>query len=258
MIRGQDDLKIRLIRHATLLVTLGAKRILIDPMLSSTGTMSAVDNSPNPKPNPLLDLTMPLSDLLTADAACVTHLHRDHFDERAKELLPKTIPLFCQPGDEEKLRSFSFTTPHPIASSLHWDGITISRTSGQHGTGTIGVNMGPVSGFVFEHQGASLYIAGDTIWCNDTKAALDRYRPHIVVINTGAAQFLTGGPIVMDSEDVITLCRYVPAAKVIAVHMEAFNHCLLTRNELRALARERQIKNLFIPGDGEELVFDPD
>jgi hypothetical protein len=86
-------------------------------------------------------------------------------------------------------------------------------------------------------------------------AALDRYRPRIVVVNTGAAQFLTGGPIVMDGKDVITLCRHLPETTVIAVHMEAFNHCLLSRKELSSLAIEQQVNNLLIPADGEELLL---
>jgi len=248
-------LKIHLIRHATLLITLGTKKILIDPMLAEAGTMAAVDNSPNPVSNPLTKLTTPLSCLLAANAVCITHLHRDHLDEKAKELLPKDIPVFCQPEDEGKLQSFSFTATYPVVNSIVWDGITISRTGGQHGTGSIGEKMGSVSGFVFEYQGESLYIAGDTIWCNDVAAALDRYRPRIVVVNTGAAQFLTGGPIVMDGKDVITLCRHLPETTVIAVHMEAFNHCLLSRKELSSLAIEQQVNNLLIPADGEELLL---
>lgn len=248
-------MKIRLVRHATMLLSMGTKKILIDPMLSAAGTMNAVDNAPNPKPNPLVELTIPLSRLLNADAACITHLHRDHFDETAKALLPKDLPLFCQPDDETKLRDFCFTTVYPITNSLLWEEITIHRTSGRHGTGITGEKMGPVSGFVFKHQDESLYITGDTIWCQETKNALDYHHPRIVVANAGAAQFLTGGPIVMDGADIIALCRYVPEAKIIAIHMEAFNHCLLSRTELRSMAKEKQVDNLFIPEDGEELSF---
>jgi len=249
-------LKIRLIRHATLQLSLGTKKILIDPMLSSAGTMNPIDNAPNPKPNPLVELAMPLSHLLEADAACITHLHLDHFDETAKALLPKNLPLFCQPDDETKLQDFRFTTVHPIINRLVWEEITICRTGGRHGTGITGKKMGPVSGFVFNYQDESLYLTGDTIWCQETVNALDYHRPRLVVANAGAAQFLTGGPIVMDGEDIIALCRYMPEAKIIAVHMEAFNHCLLSRAELRAMAKEQQIDNLLIPEDGEELSFE--
>ncbi|TCL38264.1 L-ascorbate metabolism protein UlaG (beta-lactamase superfamily) [Anaerospora hongkongensis] len=248
-------MKIRLIRHATLLLSLGTKKILIDPMLSSAGTMTAVDNAPNPKQNPLVELPIPLPQLLTADAACITHLHRDHFDEAAKTLLQKNLPLFCQPDDETTLRDLCFTTVYPVITPLVWEEITIHRTGGRHGTGIIGDKMGPVSGFVFKQQDESLYITGDTIWCQETINALDCHQPKIVVTNTGAAQFLTGDPIVMDGKDIIALCRYMPETKVIAVHMEAFNHCLLSRAELRAMAKEQQIDNLFIPEDGEEICF---
>ena len=43
----------------------------------------------------------------------------------------------------------------------------------------------------------------------------------------------------MDERDVIELLRYAPYTKAVAVHMEAINHCLVTREELSGrLARK--------------------
>ena len=52
----------------------------------------------------------------------------------------------------------------------------------------------------------------------------------------------------------IQVCREAPYAQVIAVHMEAFNHCLLTRDDLRfQLEAERLLDRVRIPADGEVL-----
>jgi L-ascorbate metabolism protein UlaG (beta-lactamase superfamily) len=96
----------------------------------------------------------------------------------------------------------------------------------------------------------TLYIAGDTIWCDEVREALERYKPAGVVVNTGTAQFLRGDPITMTADDVVAVCQAAPAAQVVAVHMEAINHCLLTRDDL-AFQLEAARVRAEIPGDGE-------
>ena len=114
----------------------------------------------------------------------------------------------------------------PIVSQYAWNGLHISRTDGQHGTGDIGKKMGPVSGFVLQAEGEPcVYIAGDTIWYAGVRQA---FSPELVVVNAGAATYLTGDPITMDEEDVYAVVRALPTAHVIAIHMEVVNHCQLT------------------------------
>ena len=61
----------------------------------------------------------------------------------------------------------------------------------------------------------------------------------------------------MDGADVADLTQGAPWTQVVAVHMEAINHCLLTREELRAkLAGLGLAAHVAIPADGEALVFD--
>ena len=115
--------------------------------------------------------------------------------------------------------------------------------------------MGPVSGFVVQSEGSpSLYVAGDTIWCEEVEEALLAHRPDVVVVNAGAARFLEGDPITMTAEDVARVCRAAPEARVSAVHMEAINHCLLTRAELAGALEEQGLAGrVEIPADGEKL-----
>ena len=131
----------------------------------------------------------------------------------------------------------------------------IFRTGGQHGTGEIGRKMGIVSGYVLKAEGEpALYIAGDTIWCPEVKDSLQTYKPEVVVLYSGAASFLTGGPITMDADHVVAVCREIPSAKVIVIHMETMTHCLLTRAELRKrLEQEGLVHQVMIPRDGEAV-----
>ena len=252
-------MKIHFIRHATLALELGDLRVLVDPMLGGAGTAPAVPNTPNQRPNPLVDLPFVddgLFDLVeSTDAVLVTHTHNDHWDGRARELIPKDTPVLCQPGDEAAISDAGFANVSPVEPDLTRNGLRFSRTEGRHGTGEIGKQMGTVSGFVIQSEGSpSLYVAEDTIWCDEVEEALLAHRPDVIVVNAGAARLLEGDPITMTAEDVARVCRAAPEARVVAVHMEAINHCLLTRAELAEALDEQGLKDrIEIPADGGTL-----
>src|SRR6185503_2750376 len=109
------------------------------------------------------------------------------------------------------------------------DDLLIARTEGHHGRGEIGEQMAPVSGFVLKAPDEpTLYIAGDTILCDEVRRAIGAHAPAAVVVNAGAARFTEGDPIVMDNDDVVRLARETEAL-VVAVHLETVSHCTETR-----------------------------
>src|SRR5581483_4046190 len=117
--------------------------------------------------------------------------------------------------------------------------------------------MAPVSGFVLRADGEPvIYIAGDTIWCEEVSEAVQKFQPEVVVVNAGGARFLEGDPITMTPDDVIAVCRAAPRAKIVAVHMEAINHCLVTRSDLGfQLEAARVGERVVIPADGERITL---
>jgi L-ascorbate metabolism protein UlaG (beta-lactamase superfamily) len=251
-----DRLSIQLIRHATCIIRYGGKTILLDPMFSDAGAMPAIARTPNPRPNPLVAMPVPAATLMAGlDAVLVTHTHFDHWDGPARDALPKRATLFAQPPDRAKYADAGYTDVRAVESPVSWEGITIARTAGQHGRGDNVQRMGPVSGFVLSRSGSpTVYVAGDTVWCPDVAEAIRVYNPNVIVVNAGAAQFLEGGPITMDVDDVVNVCRAAPQATVVAVHMEAINHCVLTRDALRAGLTQSAVRStVLIPRDGEDL-----
>ncbi len=67
-------MEIRLVRHATLVVRLGEKNLLVDPMLSPPEVMPPFPDTPNDHRNPMVPL--PDLDLGLIDAVLVTHAPR--------------------------------------------------------------------------------------------------------------------------------------------------------------------------------------
>jgi L-ascorbate metabolism protein UlaG (beta-lactamase superfamily) len=257
-------MQVHFLRHATSLITIQGLNLLLDPMLSPAGAMDAIANAASDARFPLVGLPLgdgELEDMLKdIDAALVTHLHRDHWDSRALELLSKDVPVFCQPVDEAAIKEQGFTSVMPVSTMLEWRGIRLHRTRGRHGKGEIGQKMGAVSGFVLRaDREPTLYIAGDTIWCEDVEDALRTYQPDAVILNAGGAQFLMGDPITMTADDVIRVCRALVDASVIAVHMDTVNHCLVTRAMLRDTLREAGLEGqVHIPADGEKIPLELD
>jgi L-ascorbate metabolism protein UlaG (beta-lactamase superfamily) len=234
--------RLTLVRNATLILELGGKRLLVDPMLDEAGARPPVENTRNRVRNPTVPLPVPAEEIVRGiDAVLVTHRHRDHLDGRAEELVPRDVPVFCQPEDEDALRALGLDA-RPVVGELDWDGLRIARTPASHGTGRIAELLAPVSGFVLD----DLFLAGDTVWYEGVAETIERRQPRVAVVNAGGAEFLEGGLIVMGIDDVREVAARVRT--VVAVHMEALNHCYLTRAELRAA-----VPSVLVPEDGETL-----
>ncbi|MYL18559.1 MBL fold metallo-hydrolase [Halobacillus litoralis] len=249
-------MKIKLIRNATLQLNYGGRTFLIDPFLAPQGAMPPFPNTPNQNlRNPTAPLPVDPEHLAEADAVFITHLHPDHFDEDAKAVLSKETALYAQNAEDvEAVQKAGFTHVHSFQNGVDIDGIRITRTPGRHGSEEMTAMTGKVSGLLFEAEGEkSLYIAGDTVWYEEIEQTLASFRPEVIVVNAGAAQFLEGGPITMTKEDVKAVSEAAPESEMVAVHMESLNHCLLTRDELKSYMSGSP--TLHVPEDGETLTF---
>ena len=256
----KNTIQIDFIRHATFTLHFGGLNFLIDPMLSDKHEMDPVGNALSSERIPMVPLPFSESELneklRAVNAVIVTHTHRDHWDAKAQSILNKELTLICQPADGEKLKQQGFTTCIVVSDEIDFKGIKIKRVNGQHGTGDIGKRMAPVSGFVLDDGDKKIYLCGDTIWCDDVEQAIKTNKPDVIVVNAGAAQFNQGDPITMTAKDVIRTINALPSAKVVAVHMETVNHCLLTRGNLKKeLETARLSRRCLIPMDGERINF---
>ena len=256
-------MKITEVRNATLRLDFGGVRFLIDPMLAEQGAYPGFEGTANSHlRNPLVPLPLPVDEILDVDAVVVTHTHPDHWDEAAQALLPKSLPIFAQnEQDAGLIRSVGFADVRLLTEATGFNGVSLSKTGGRHGSdaayAVLGELLGEVCGVVFTNAGErTLYIAGDTIWNHHVEDALARHRPEVIVLNAGDAQVPGLGSIIMDTEDVRAVHDAASAATLIASHMEAVNHCVLSRSGLRAFAEAQGFAgSLRVPEDGETVAL---
>lgn len=248
------------VRNATLRIDYGGVRFLVDPLLAEKGAYPGFEGSANSEMrNPLVSLPMPLEKIVDVDAVIVTHLHSDHWDDAAKTGLRKALPIFTQnEEDAVQIRSAGFTDVRVLSGTTEFSGVRLSKTGGQHGTDDAlkaFPGLGMVCGIAFSHPSArTLYVAGDTIWNHHVKEAIAKHKPDVIVLNAGKAVMTGFAPIIMGEADVLAVHKAAPKAVLVASHMEAINHCILSRADLRAFSeREGFASSLLIPADGESL-----
>jgi len=247
-------MRIQLIRSATLRIEYAQHTFIIDPYLAAKHTRPSFAGK---SPNPLVDLPCsPLEVIAGIEMVIVSHLHSDHFDPAAQDLLPKDILILCQPGDNDTITAKGFRNVMPVERKINWEGITIIRTPCEHGSGEVLNEMGNASGFVFQSQNEpTVYWAGDTIWCEAVASVISRYQPDIVITHSCGAVWGQQVLIVMDAAQTVALCRAAPNSTVVATHMDSLDHATVSRQALREYATTNGIRpeQLLIPLDGERI-----
>jgi L-ascorbate metabolism protein UlaG (beta-lactamase superfamily) len=249
-------MQIQLIRNATLRMTYGDHVFLTDPYFAPKHSQEPLIGKSR---NPGVDLPFSVDNILAGiEMVLVSHLHPDHFDSLAQELLPKNIRIYCQPGDEQQIKEAGFLNVVAVDESVNWDGVSITRTPGQHGNEAWAAQMGEVSGFVFRAENEpTIYWTGDTIWYEPVKKVILELEPDIVITHSSGASFENGNPIIMDAQQTVEVCRSAPRSTVVTIHMETFDFDTVSRKDLRAMAKAEGIEasQLLIPADGETIMF---
>lgn len=249
-------MKLQLIRSATLRIEYAHLNFVIDPYLAAKHSRPSVAGR---SLNPLVDLPCSPEEVIAGiEMALISHLHSDHFDPVAQELLPKNTPILCQPNDESRIAAMGFRQVIPVMKSIVRNGMTLTRIPCQHGSGAVLAKMGQASGFVLQAENEpTVFWCGDTIWNPTLENAIAQFRPQIIVTHSCGALWDKHTLIVMDAEQTVTVCRAAPESIVVATHMDSVDHATVSRQDLRefAAAQGIQPEQLLIPADGETLVF---
>lgn len=261
-------MKFQQIRGATSIITFDGAKFLLDPFFAPKGTCPPVPSPYNTLSNPLVDLPLPVKEIIDVDAVIVTHMHHfDHFDTAAAEAIPKNMPVFVQSDKEnEDMRKLGFTVVTTLVEEgVKFRDITIYRIEALHGSGVTADYYYKMRGFPSEACGVVLsapgekvfYAAGDTVWFDGVRKALEKFKPDVIALNAANAQFYDGTPILMGVDGLMEVAKSLPSARLIATHLDAVNHARTGRKEIAEFAHKNCLETrLSIPNDGEMIIFE--
>lgn len=251
------------IRNATVTIHAGEHVILVDPMLAPKGAIPSLKYATTKRRrNPIVELPAETSALLEGVTAClITHCQRGHFDHLdragAKWLRENEVPVYCSTEDAEFLRRKGLDV-HELdpAKENEFFGGTIDLVPCLHGRGLVGAMMAHGFGYLIRLPNEpTLYLSGDTILSPTVRAFVEENQPDVVVIPAGGARFDVGGDIIMGLEEAFELGK-LAKGRVIANHLEALDHCPVSREEMHNQVQAHDWSNrFFVPRDGETLRF---
>lgn len=255
-------MQIHQIRNATIIITYNNKKFLIDPWLGPKDYMEGFEAGINSDiRQPRVELPIDIKQIVDVDAVILTHYHPDHWDEFAANALNKDIPFFIQSKEDFNIiKSLGFNDVRIIEKESEFYNIKLIKTDCQHGKRETIKPLCEQAGLPYESMGIvfksenekTLYLAGDTIYCEEVKCALDKYKPDVIIVNACGATTVTGEKIIMDCEDIKTISNYAPNAAIIASHMDTVSHLTVTRDDIKNLG----LKNVLVPNDNEVLHFE--
>ena len=126
----------------------------------------------------------------------------------------------------------------------------IIKVNAVHGTK---VPCCDAAGFIFRSPNEkTLYVCGDTVWCDDVAETIKKYHPDVIITNNAAAMLVKNGRLIMDDNDLEKVCAAAPEAVVIASHMDNVPHATLTRKSLAKKLKKKGLRErVRIPEDGE-------
>jgi len=250
-------MKIHHIRNATMLLTLGERRFLVDPMLAKPGDIPGLKMfGGGRKPNPLVPIPQGSMELFEqATDVLITHEHPDHIDIPAIKWIKKRgLPVWASSLDAPNLRKKGLDAREFQDGSL---GMRIEVIPAKHGKGIFGWLLGPVSGFYLSHPGEpSVYITGDSILTKTITEAIERLQPDLIIAPAGSANFGIGSDILFSQDELLTLAKMAPG-KILFNHLESLDHCPTTRTGLRQMMIDEGIsEKVLIPNDGEAVEIE--
>ena len=187
----------------------------------------------------------------------------DHWDLYAETFIKKDLPVFVQhAADAQLIRSKGFKNVKVLGKGVMHNKVKLTRTACQHATDAMlsdpdfAESVGLSMGFVFDAEGhKKVYVAGDTIWNEFVETEITIHKPDYCILNTGHAEgVMDDDAIIMGKEDTLKCVEFHDKCKVIAVHMDAINHCMHSRAMVREFVKEKKIEDkVFIPEDGEKI-----
>ncbi|MEM7151818.1 MAG: MBL fold metallo-hydrolase [Myxococcota bacterium] len=256
-LRSPSELTLTWVGHATYLVQLGGRTLILDPVFSSR--LATIPRNVPPGVMP--------ADLPKIDVVLITHNHRDHMDAPSLKRLgpepvyvvPKGLAAWFQKAGFSRVVEMDWWEQREV------EGVQVTFVPAQHWSrrGLFDENDSLWGGYVLERGGARVYHSGDTAWF-DGFAEIGRRvgTIHAAMLPIGAYEprwFMKTQH--MNPEDAVQAFEALGAERFIAMHWGTFRLtdealdepplALRRAWEAHALPESRR----FVPAIGETLRF---
>lgn len=173
-------LNITFVGHATVLVQIGGKHFLTDPVFSDRIRVLSRQSRAG----------LQVSELPELDGVLVSHAHYDHFDVPSLRKIGSRTPLVLPYRTKRFARTLGERELIELKHGEQWstDGATIRAVPAFHfgGRWLIDSVVRPPNGYVIEHQGKTVYFAGDTARFNDFEEIGRRHAIDVALLPIGA------------------------------------------------------------------------
>lgn len=186
------------------------KRILVDPFLSDRGLWVVLPG--RSKIDPV--------DLLPLHAVLITHMHRDHYEPRVLDPLPRDIPVVVPAGEEGKPARLGFSQIHglvPGGEVSLFSSLKVVCVPARHlitrAVGYVVEGDSPAAG----GGKARLYLAGDTLLGPHLKEITDQGPLNLACLPVVGFHLL-GMKMTMDSAEAVEAARILNSEVVLPVH----------------------------------------
>ncbi|WP_281646803.1 MBL fold metallo-hydrolase [Parendozoicomonas sp. Alg238-R29] len=246
--------------HSTLLIQLGGKNWLTDPVFSKRASPVQWAG-----PKRFHEVPVDIEQLPDIEGVLISHNHYDHLDYGSIQILKDSVNHFIVPlGIRSQLREWGVDESKII--ELDWwqtkqfGDIELVSTPAQHfsGRGLLDSDKTLWSSWVIRTKDHSLYFSGDTGYFAGFKEIGERYGPFDYAFMECGAYNRLWRDIHMMPEDTLQAFKDVQGKVLVPIHNGTFdlsNHAWFDPMErITALAQQENIQTL-LPVIGETISY---
>jgi len=254
-----SDLRITWLGHATLLVEIDGRRILLDPVwgdYASPGRLFGVKRFFEPP--------LPLAALPPIDAVVLSHDHYDHLNEETIKALRDRVPRFIVPLGVGAHLEYWGVAPERIVELDWWErveveGVEIVCTPARHFSGRSLIDRNATLWASWAILGADqrAFFSGDTGLFPGFSEIGMRLGPFDVTMMEVGAYNADWADIHMGPEQAVQAHQMVRGALMLPIHWGTFNlafHSWIEPAERLLVAAEAAGIQVAIPRPGESII----